>query len=170
MAKGRQGKVEDSAGAFAYASRITLRAVTGVSFLATNTAVSAAFRSRFSSRVASSTLAAIIKSSATPRKMACVAGQSEGNSTVAADAFSFSRAVCNKVRTDKTLSLNLRISFWLMRFVNQTLSNHLLQANIGTLAVGHLPAVVPVFKLRQIQRQVLCADMVKGADHAALEQ
>jgi hypothetical protein len=36
--------------------------------------------------------------------------------------------------------------------------------NIGSLAI-----VVPELKLRDIQRHVFAADLVEGADHAALE-
>jgi hypothetical protein len=56
------------------------------------------------------------------------------------------------------------------RFVNQTLSNRLRQANIRALAVSHFAAVVAVIKLREIQRQMLCADMMENAHYSALEQ
>jgi hypothetical protein len=72
----------------------------------------------------------------------------------------------NKLRqtTENYFYSTMRLS----RFVNQTLSDGLRQANIRALAIRHFPAVVAMVKLREIQRQMLCADMVKRPDHAAL--
>jgi len=52
--------------------------------------------------------------------------------------------------------------------INQTLSDGFGQANIRALAIGHFPAIVAMVKLREIQRQMLRADMVERADHTAL--
>lgn len=52
---------------------------------------------------------------------------------------------------------------WIL--IHQTLSLHLSQAHIRTKSVSLFPEIMAVIKLREIQRQILRADMVERANH-----
>ena len=50
----------------------------------------------------------------------------------------------------------------------QTLAFNFLKPIHRAFAIRHFAAIVPVIKFRQIQRQMLFADMMERANHAAL--
>ena len=53
---------------------------------------------------------------------------------------------------------------------HQTLAFNFLQSTNRALAVSHFAAIMAMVKLRQIQRQMLFADMMESSNHAAFEQ